>query len=76
MRRALCFIHPHGFLGGRGFKSLLQVTKLKPRGEEGLTLCHTTMPSADEEVSQKQGSGGTAGFRFRPPTSPVALAPP
>lgn len=28
---------PHSFLQGRGLGSILQVKKLKPRGEEGLT---------------------------------------
>lgn len=37
MRQAPCFPHTHSFLRGLGVESIVQMKKLKPRGEEGLT---------------------------------------
>lgn len=44
---------PHSFLQGRGLESILQVKKLKPRGEVGLTRSHTAMPSVDEVLNSR-----------------------
>lgn len=51
-----CALHtlsfdPHSYLCGMGVESILQMKKLKPRREEGLTQSHTAVPSADEAVN-------------------------